>query len=185
MMEKGIRNRKQGIRFNIFNRKSALPNTNHRLHTRSEVHLDRRISITSGFTLIELMIVIAILGILSGLFVTQYPAVQRRARDANRQSDIKQYQVAMELYFDRNNGSYLTSTGGSPYGQCGNLNLTNCPEDPKSPPTYRIESDSSQYVIWATLEQEDTSGNTQYFIVCSGGKVGTRITPPSTSTCPL
>ena len=138
----------------------------------------------AGFTFIELMVVISIIGMLAGLFVTQYPAVQRRARDAQRRSDIKQYQAAMEIYYDRNNGSYLTASG-SPSGQCATFGLTNCPEDPQSTPTYQIRSDSNEFVIWATLEQEDDSGNTQYFIVCSSGKAGVSITAPSTMTCPI
>ena len=40
----------------------------------------------AGFTFIELMVVVAIIGILSTMFVTQYPAVQRRARDTERRN---------------------------------------------------------------------------------------------------
>jgi general secretion pathway protein G len=140
----------------------------------------------SGFTFIELMVVVAIIGILSGLFVTQYPAVQRRARDTNRRSDIKQYQTSMESYAFRNNGNYPASGGiiniSGTY--CSTtLGLPDCPTDPKAPAAiYQVNSTTLVYVIWAKLEQPPTP--VTYFIVCSTGEAGDSTTVPSGS-CPL
>lgn len=52
-----------------------------------------------GFTLIELLVVIAIIGILAGLIILGFNSVRKKARDAQRKSDLKQLQLALEEYF--------------------------------------------------------------------------------------
>lgn len=59
----------------------------------------------SGFTLIELLVVIAIIGLLSSVVLASLNSARAKARDAKRQADLKQLQLALELYFD-SNGSY-------------------------------------------------------------------------------
>ena len=51
-----------------------------------------------GFTLIELLIVIAIIGVLATLLMANFVGVRQRARDAQRKSDIRQIQSALEIY---------------------------------------------------------------------------------------
>lgn len=52
----------------------------------------------SGFTLIELLIVVAIIGVLAGMVTINLQDARERARDAQRKSDVKQIQNALELY---------------------------------------------------------------------------------------
>jgi prepilin-type N-terminal cleavage/methylation domain-containing protein len=59
----------------------------------------------AGFTLIELLVVIAIIGILSSVVLASLNSARTKARDAKRISDIKQLQLALELYYDVN-GEY-------------------------------------------------------------------------------
>ena len=56
-----------------------------------------------GFTLIELLVVIAIIGLLSSVVLASVRSAQKKGRDARRVSDIKQLQLAVELYYDANN----------------------------------------------------------------------------------
>lgn len=55
-----------------------------------------------GFTLVELLVVISIIGILSSLSMVSVNIARERARDAKRQADISQIQLALYLYFDDN-----------------------------------------------------------------------------------
>lgn len=54
----------------------------------------------SGFTLIELLVVIAIIGVLASIVLASLNNARRKSRDARRVTDIKQIQLALELYFD-------------------------------------------------------------------------------------
>ena len=53
-----------------------------------------------GFTLIELLVVIAIIGVLASIVLASLNTARRKSRDARRISDIKQIQLALELFFD-------------------------------------------------------------------------------------
>lgn len=59
-----------------------------------------------GFTLVELLIVVAIIGILATILMTNFVGVRQRARDAQRKADLRQMQAALELY--------RADTGGYP-----------------------------------------------------------------------
>lgn len=58
-----------------------------------------------GFTLIELLVVIAIIGILATIVMVSLNTARSKARDARRVSDIRQTQLALQMYYDAN-GSY-------------------------------------------------------------------------------
>ncbi|MBI4132855.1 MAG: type II secretion system protein [Candidatus Sungbacteria bacterium] len=64
-----------------------------------------------GFTLIELLVVIAIIGVLASIVLASLNTARRKSRDARRVGDVRQMQLALELYFDANNGAYPANTG--------------------------------------------------------------------------
>lgn len=58
-----------------------------------------------GFTIVELLIVIVVIGILAALVITTFAGVQRRARNTERETDIKAIHGHLEAYY-ANNGYY-------------------------------------------------------------------------------
>lgn len=63
------------------------------------------LSSSKGFTLIELLVVIAIIGILSSVVLASLNSARKKGRDARRIADLKQLQLALELYYDANSTS--------------------------------------------------------------------------------
>jgi prepilin-type N-terminal cleavage/methylation domain-containing protein len=53
-----------------------------------------------GFTLLEALAVIAIIGIISTIVVVMLNSTRAKMRDAKRLADVRQIQTALELYFD-------------------------------------------------------------------------------------
>lgn len=66
-----------------------------------------------GFTLIELMVVIAIIGILTSIGLVSFSGARAKANDAKRRADLKTLQTALEGYYNDNNA--YPSTAGSWY----------------------------------------------------------------------
>jgi len=142
-----------------------------------------------GFTLLELLIVISILGILASFVLVVFPSAQKRARDARRRSDVKQYQTSLEVYSGRV-GSYPSGSGDMT-SKCSALGLSGatCPDDPQALNRYQYQVNAAQteYVIWTRLEDKDKQGNTQYYVVCSNGAAADVVSgiPPLGGNCPL
>lgn len=147
-----------------------------------------------AFTLVELMLVIAIIGIMSTIIAVSYPSYLKRARDTQKKSDLKQYQVALETYANKNNSLYPSFTGItnlSAAALCTTaLSLPTCPDDAAY--SYRYISDGSgggsasglNYVIWGKLENVSS---TTYWVSCSNGKNGflQQAGAPNSASCPI
>ena len=106
-----------------------------------------------GFTLIELLVVIAIIGILSSVVLASLNSARQKGRDARRIADIKQLQLALELYYDAN-GSYPATVSTSTLVSSGYIAAI--PSDPTGG-AYSYaglgSSSCTSYHIGATLEQ--------------------------------
>ena len=61
----------------------------------------RRLGKSSGFTIVELLIIIAIIGLLAVIAIPQFITYRSRAVDAQMKSDLRNAAVAVESYFTK------------------------------------------------------------------------------------
>jgi prepilin-type N-terminal cleavage/methylation domain-containing protein len=129
-----------------------------------------------GFTLIEILIVVAIIAILASIVLVGLGPTQQSGRDARRLSDLHEVQNVVELYYNEcgfypsvaaaagvcptasNINTYADMTAaitGTPATGANSL-----PNDPTSGKTYFYESygtTATSYVLGATLENANNS----------------------------
>lgn len=112
----------------------------------------------NGFTLIELLVVIAIIGILSSVVLASLNSARVKARDARRVADLKQIQVAEELFYDAN--GFYAPTIAALVGSGTGASLAATPLDPggagTTPYTYAYKGAvgaPTAYHVGATMEQ--------------------------------
>jgi type IV pilus assembly protein PilA len=133
-----------------------------------------------GFTLIEILIVVAIIAILASIVLVGLGPTQQSGRDARRLSDLHEVQNGIELYYNAC-GYYpgtdsktpctgyaaVTPTGGSAYVTLasiltgfGTLGVNSVPDDPTAGQHYTysaIPTTGSSYVLSAKLENANNS----------------------------
>ncbi len=78
----------------------------------------RNTSKLTGFSLIELLVVVSIIGLLSSMVMIQVAKARMVARDTKRASDIQQISKALDIYFI-DNDSYPHAQAWT--GNRGNL----------------------------------------------------------------
>jgi general secretion pathway protein G len=114
-----------------------------------------------GFTLIELMVVIAIIGILSAIVIVNLSGTRAEGRDAERVTEVKQVALSVTLYREVCD-QYPSSLSGSASNGCpSGTNLSDfinpIPTDPQgasySYATNGSGSGHSSFVVGATFEK--------------------------------
>jgi general secretion pathway protein G len=73
----------------------------------------------SGFTIVELLIVIVVIGILAAITIVAYNGIQQRGRDAKRIDDVAKIVKAMRLWGIDTTADFNTSNAGSSGGTVG------------------------------------------------------------------
>lgn len=125
----------------------------------------------SGFTLVELLVVIAVIGLLAGLIGANLGSVRAKARDAQRKSDLKAIQTAIVLYQDTKR-TLPTGPADSRSGQpawitdLSPVYIERVPVDPKNDSTYFYSyvlgagRQVGAFVLEARLETDGVAGLT-------------------------
>ena len=129
-----------------------------------------------AFTLIEILISIAVIGVLTTLVLASLSGSRERARDTRRKQDLQQMRAALEVYYNTN-GQYpleVNCAGNGTYSNCdpdtgwpesnplwtelvGGGYIESLPVDPINDSTYKYYyedagNDRDNFCLRATLE---------------------------------
>ncbi|MEX0617040.1 MAG: type II secretion system protein [Candidatus Woykebacteria bacterium] len=135
----------------------------------------------NGFTLLELLIVVAIIAILTSIGIFALRNAQRNARDSKRQQDLNQLKVSLEQYFETTiPHQYPSSTAGkincggaldwgtSPFTCNNKTYMKQLPNDPVGGRNYCYDSTGSTFSLYTNVENLRTPGILSPAVACNG-----------------
>ena len=129
----------------------------------------------SGFTLVEIMVVIAIIGILTTLVMVSLDNTKKTARNARRLADIKQLQLGLKMYYN-DNGFYPTYV--SPTASLARNGVNYLLRIPQNPRPYNDNNCPDQGYQYTQLE----NGQRYSLTFCLGDKTDDLSGGPKTAT---
>ncbi|MBI2029451.1 prepilin-type N-terminal cleavage/methylation domain-containing protein [Candidatus Gottesmanbacteria bacterium] len=130
-----------------------------------------------GFTLIELIVVMAIIAILAAAGLSSFTSTQKKGRDGRRKADLTQVSRSLEFYYNDHgqypisNNGLIAACGGTCDGDCSwgggpmcsptnaaTVYLQTLAKDPVTNYQYFYSSsDGSYYRLYARLENTNDS----------------------------
>lgn len=136
-----------------------------------------------GFTLIELVVVIAIMGILATIGILAFAQVQKKSRDTKRVGDLRSLSQALQLYYADNNSSYP--------GSLASLAPKYIPAVPTPPNTtlqaaytYSMDAATNTYAICAITESPSGTNKTWKVSTKYSGGAESTDTGVAAANCP-
>ncbi len=126
------------------------------------------LSQSKGFTLIEILVVMVIIGILSVIGLGSFSSSQMKGRDSKRKNDLRQLGLALEAYYNDKGhyplgsgqvegcgaGAAQTCSWGAEFSETnGATYMVEMPMDPHGH-TYNYQSDGTEYYLFARLEND-------------------------------
>lgn len=115
------------------------------------------LSSSKGFTLLELLVVIGIIGLLASILVVNLTGARRKARDTKRVADIRNLQSASEDYYGRN-GKYPNTLADLVSG----AQIPNWPLDPLAPTGTSCTGNSDSCYWYASYTPTGALGPQSY-----------------------
>jgi prepilin-type N-terminal cleavage/methylation domain-containing protein len=128
-------------------------------------------SFVSGFTLLELLVAMAVIAILIAIAIPSFRAMQTEGKKARAQGDLRTLQMAVETY-NKDFGSYPPALGG---GRTWEATLTACsphlidtilydPLNPTPNSQYLYGINLGYYLIWSVGPKATSSTVGNYYM---------------------
>jgi len=136
--------------------------------------LRERMGREEGFTLVELLVVMLILGLLAAIAIPSFFNQRDKARDADAKADARTAQTAVETYATDNNGTYtgvdagdLDNIESSLSDAVADNELTAAPTDGGAGYTLTMNSDAGSTF---TIARDGTTGQVSFSCTTQGEK---------------
>lgn len=134
-----------------------------------------------GFSLIELLVVISIIGLVTGVGASFVSSIQRNTRDAQREADLRVLQSALQQYYANENfypdnltvplgnGSAITNCTGRSGVSCTvtRTYLSQTPKDPVSNTTTPYCYKAQVSIADGTSCTTGNSGKCHFYTLCA------------------
>lgn len=155
------------------------------------LNCDKFIYMKKAFTLVELLVVMAIMGLLTAISVSQFQTAKRKANDVARKGDLNAVAKSLQMYF-ADYGKMPTASGdgrieinsipiswGGEFKDSSNyIYMKQLPVENKAgfpPYCYKVGADGKSYALFARLENEvdsqcdrDQDGTADFTYQCGG-----------------
>ncbi len=135
----------------------------------------------SGFTIVELLIVIVIIGILATLVIVTFTGTQKKARDSQRQTDINAVNSHLATYYAEEGHYPLYSELSSSTWIASNMKGLDAEalKDPKGGTIQAGASDSTHYGYEVTCSTADDAATCDSYTLTASLEDGTTFTKKS------
>jgi prepilin-type N-terminal cleavage/methylation domain-containing protein len=123
-------------------------------------HLNNNFSKKRGFTIVELLVVIVVIGILAAITIVSYTGIISKARDSSRAQAVESIQQMLEIYSIDNGGNYPACAGCTINGIASVLipkYSSSLPDDPLSSTGQHIDYASNgdnEYTLLIDFEKK-------------------------------
>ncbi len=124
----------------------------------------------SGFTLIELMIVVVIIGVLAAMAIPRFMSVSTKNKQAEAKLILKQIYINQRAYRQAGTGYYLPGTAASASNRFA-FGIITIEISPTAKYTYTITGTDTSFVATATSGALDDDPALDIWQIDSGGKL--------------